>query len=115
MQAPAVTSAPTAIAAVTDPAAADFAEADKLADAARTEVAATGAAEQSRAAVKVMESAAAMPDPVVWYERILALRATGRHREADAEWRRLRAAYPDFEAPAANTVRPLAAPSAPPP
>jgi hypothetical protein len=44
---------------------------------------------------------AATPDsPQVWLERIVRLRAEGRHDDADAELRRFSEAYPDVPVPA---------------
>jgi hypothetical protein len=46
-------------------------------------------------------SAETMADPASWLERIIRLRAEGRHDLADAELKSLRARYPDFAIPPA--------------
>jgi hypothetical protein len=50
------------------------------------------------------ETAPALPaaraDPKLWLQRIEALRAQGKIAAADGEWRRFRAAFPDFPATA---------------
>jgi hypothetical protein len=38
--------------------------------------------------------------PELWLKRIETLRAQGKIAEADTEWRRFRATFPDFPAPA---------------
>jgi hypothetical protein len=45
-------------------------------------------------------SATARADPKLWLQRIEALRAQGKIAAADGEWRRFRAAFPDFPATA---------------
>jgi hypothetical protein len=49
-------------------------------------------------AAPARQSAHAAPE--LWLKRIEALRAQGQIAEADAEWRRFRAAFPDFPATA---------------
>jgi hypothetical protein len=45
-------------------------------------------------------------DPTAWLAHIRELRATGKARAADAEWKRFVAAYPTYSVDAADTARP---------
>lgn len=52
------------------------------------------------------------PDPQSWLQRIETLRAQGKTQQAEAEWRRFRAAFPDY--PVSPPQAHPAAPAVPP-
>jgi hypothetical protein len=81
-----------------------------LADASqdRLEKAAGGAGlimQSSEASALRNEAADIRDTPELWYRKILELRDKGQRREAEREWRALKARYPDFEPPPRTTAQ----------
>lgn len=61
---------------------------------------------QSSEASALRNEAADIQDtPELWYRKILELRDKGLRREAEREWRALKARYPDFEPPPRTTAQ----------
>ncbi len=66
------------------------------------------------AETRVQPAAQAESDPQAWLARIEALRAQGKQQQADAQLRRLRAAFPDYPITAAQSAAADAKRAAPP-